>query len=210
MAGLFGKFMAILSGAPEHSVSESKDSAGKYSAQQDDPVDLTFVKKFTDGGGYFMYCGSQEEVVQNLRGAAAECQQSTFFVPEKALTPWFEAAGLTVTSDCTESTQAMASSCHAAIAQTGGIMISDLQTQGLKFAQLPGIHLVFARVSQVVNSLSDGMAAINKSHREQRPRAIITLKGKLDESVMQAKVDPNKGRQVYFFLMEDVLFPENA
>ena len=210
MAGLFGKFMAILSGAPEHSVSETKEGTGKYSTAQDDPVDLTFVKKFTDGGGYFMYCGSQEEILQNLRGAASECQQSSFFVPEKSLKPWFEAAGLTATSDCTESTLAMASSCHAAIAQTGGIMISDLQTQGLKFAQLPGIHLVFARVSQVVNSLSDGMAAINKSHREQRPRAIITLKGKLDESVMQAKVDPNKGRQVYFFLMEDVLFPENA
>ena len=210
MAGLFGKFMAILSGAPEHSVSETKEGTGKYSTLQDDPVDLTFVKKFTDGGGYFMYCGSQEEILQNLRGAASECQQSSFFVPEKSLKPWFEAAGLTATSDCTENTHAMASSCHAAIAQTGGIMISDLQTQGLKFAQLPGIHLVFARVSQVVNSLSDGMAAINKSHREQRPRAIITLKGKLDESVMQAKVDPNKGRQVYFFLMEDVLFPENA
>jgi len=27
---------------------------------------------------------------------------------------------------------------------------------------------------------------------------------------MQAKVDPNKGRHVYFFLLEDPLFPENA
>ena len=87
-------------------------------------------------------------------------------------------------------------------------MISDIQTSGLKFAQLPSIHLVFAKVSQVVNSLSDGMAAINKSHRNQRPRAIITLKGKMDESVMQAKVDPNKDRQLYFFLIEDHLFPE--
>ena len=52
------------------------------------------------------------------------------------------------------------------------------------------------------------MAAINKFHRNQRPRAIITLKGKMDESVMQAKVDPNKGRQIYFFLVEDHLLPE--
>ncbi len=87
MAGLFGKFMAILSGAPEHSVSESKDSTGKYSAQQDDPVDLTFVKKFTDGGGYFMYCGSQEEVVQNLRGAAAEVSAIRLLCPRKGPKP---------------------------------------------------------------------------------------------------------------------------
>lgn len=121
---------------------------------------------------------------------------------------WFKESGLTVVKNNPLDANAMASTCHAAIAQTGGIMISDIQTSGLKFAQLPAIHLVFARVSQVVNSLSDGMAAINKFHRNQRPRAIITLKGKMDESVMQAKVDPNKGRQIYFFLVEDHLLPE--
>ena len=208
MAGLIGKFFSILSGAPEHAVSEGQNSTGKYLAQPNDPVDLLFVKKFTDGGGLFVYCGSPEEIVENLRGAASESGQRQFFVPEPHLHPWFLQAGLKVVKDNPLEADAMASTCHAAIAQTGGIMISDLQTQGLKFAQLPDIHLVFARVSQVVNSLSDGMAAINKSHREQRPRAIITIKGKMDESVMQAKVDPNKGRQVYFFLLEDVLFPD--
>ncbi|MDG1252844.1 MAG: LUD domain-containing protein [Schleiferiaceae bacterium] len=210
MAGLFGKILSILSGAPEHSVSEGHESTGKYLAKADDPVDLLFVKKFTDGGGLFIYCGSPEEVLTNLSAAAKECGQSQFFVPETGLIPWFQEAGLTVIKDNPLEVSAMASSCHAAIAQTGGIMISDLQTAGLKFAQLPSIHIVFARVSQVVNSLSDGMAAINKSHREQRPRAIITLKGKLDESVMQAKVDPNKGRHLYLFLLEDHLFSEQA
>lgn len=200
--------MAILSGAPEHQVSESKGASSKYKPSNSDPVDLAFVKKFTDGGGYFMYCGSQEEVILNIKGVASESQQETFLVHEKTLIPWFKEAGLNVIENMNSSCTAMASTCHAAIAQTGGIMISDLQTQSLKFAQLPPTHLVFARVSQVVNSLSDGMAAINKSHRDQRPKAIITLKGKLDESVMQAKVDPNKGRQIYFFLLEDHLFAE--
>jgi L-lactate dehydrogenase complex protein LldG len=209
MAGFFGKFMAILSGAPEHQVSESKEGTSRYNSPSPEPVDLAFVKKFTDGGGYFMYCGSPEEVLLNLRGAASECQNTSYIVTEPPLKAWFEDAGLKVEKDDHTSAQAIATTCHAAIAQTGGIMISDLQTQGKKFAELPPIHLVFARVSQVVNSLSDGMAAINKSHRDQRPKAIITLKGKLDDSVMQAKVDPNKGRQIYFFLLEDHLFTES-
>ena len=85
MAGLFGKILSILSGAPEHAVSEGSDSTGKYLAQADDPVDLLFVKKFTDGGGLFIYCGSPEEIVENLRAAAKECGQSHFFVPERKL-----------------------------------------------------------------------------------------------------------------------------
>ena len=56
MAGLFGKFFSILSGAPEHSVQESNDSSKRYMSSNDDPVDLSFVKRFTDGGGYFVYC----------------------------------------------------------------------------------------------------------------------------------------------------------
>ena len=50
------------------------------------------------------------------------------------------------------------------------------------------------------------MSAINKFHREHRPLSIITLKGKRDEAVLQAKVDPNKCRELYFFLVEDLLF----
>ncbi len=208
MAGLFGKFFSILSGAPEHSVQESNDSSKRFLSSSDDPVDLSFVKRFTDGGGYFVYCGSEKEIINNLKDAALEFGESHFFLPENPLVNWFEKSGLTIAKNNPLDANAMASTCHAAIAQTGGIMISDIQTSGLKFAQLPAIHLVFARVSQVVNSLSDGMAAINKYHRNQRPRAIITLKGKMDESVMQAKVDPNKGRQIYFFLVEDHLLPE--
>lgn len=208
MAGLFGKIFSILSGAPEHSVEESNNSSKHFMSSGDDPVDLSFVKKFTDGGGYFVYCGSKKEIINTLKGAASECGESHFFLPEMLLTTWFEESGLTIAKNNPLDANAIASTCHAAIAQTGGIMISDIQTSGLKFAQLPSIHLVFAKVSQVVNSLSDGMAAINKSHRNQRPRAIITLKGKMDESVMQAKVDPNKDRQLYFFLIEDHLFPE--
>ena len=42
--------------------------------------------------------------------------------------------------------------------------------------------------------------------RTPGPLSIITLKGKRDEAVLQAKVDPNKGRELYFFLVEDLLF----
>ncbi|MEY4649952.1 MAG: hypothetical protein RJA06_25 [Bacteroidota bacterium] len=208
MAGWIGKFLTVLSGAPQAGGDEVADpNVGKYSALED-PVDLAFVRRFTQSGGLFLYCGSIDEVVDNLKAVGSESGQTHFFVPEKSLHNWFQQAGLSVIHDNPLEADAMATTCHAAVAQTGGIMITDAQTQGLKFAQLPSIHLVIARVSQVVNSLSDGMSAINKFHREQRPLSIITLKGKGDEAVLQAKVDPNKGRELYFFLVEDHLFTD--
>jgi L-lactate dehydrogenase complex protein LldG len=207
MAGWIGKFLTVLSGAPQASGDEAAEPQKPYSAITD-PVDLAFVRRFTESGGLFVYCGSVDEVVENLRAVGSETGQAQFFVPEKGLHSWFQSAGLQVIFDNPLEADAMATTCHAAVAQTGGIMITDAQTQGLKFAQLPAIHLVLARVSQVVNSLSDGMSAINKYHREQRPISIITLKGKRDEAVLQAKVDPNKGRELYFFLVEDHLFAD--
>lgn len=208
MAGWIGKFLTVLSGAPQTGGDDVSDPNLNKFAALEDPVDLAFVRRFTQSGGLFLYCGSTEEVVDNLRAVGSETGQHTFFVPEKNLHAWFQGAGLTVIYDNPLEADAMATTCHAAVAQTGGIMITDAQTQGLKFAQLPAIHLVVARVSQVVNSLSDGMSAINKFHREQRPLSIITLKGKRDEAVLQAKVDPNKGRELYFFLVEDHLFTD--
>lgn len=207
MAGWIGKFLTVLSGAPQSAGDEAAEPQLPYT-NITDPVDLAFVRKFTQSGGLFLYCGNLDEVIENLKAVGAETSQNQFFVPEKNLHSWFSQAGLQVIYDNPLEADAMATTCHAAVAQTGGIMITDAQTQGLKFAQLPAIHLVLARVSQVVNSLSDGMAAINKYHREQRPLSIITLKGKRDEAVLQAKVDPNKGRELYFFLVEDHLFTE--
>jgi L-lactate dehydrogenase complex protein LldG len=207
MAGWIGKFLTVLSGAPQAGGDEASEPQKPY-AGITDPVDLAFVRTFTKSAGLFLYCGSADEVVENLKAVGAETGQSQFFVPEKSLHAWFAQAGLSVIYDNPLEADAMATTCHAAVAQTGGIMITDAQTQGLKFAQLPAIHLVVARVSQVVNSLSDGMSAINKYHREQRPLSIITLKGKRDEAVLQAKVDPNKGRELYFFLVEDHLFTD--
>ena len=196
MAGWLGKFLSLLSGAPQSGGEEVSDIKTNSFLTREDPVDLAFVRHFTKSGGLFLYCGSANEVIDNLKAVGSETGQLQFFVPEASL------------HDNPLEADAMATTCHAALAQTGGVMITDAQTQGLKFAQLPSIHLVFARVSQVYNSLSDGMSAINKFHREHRPLSIITLKGKRDEAVLQAKVDPNKGRELYFFLVEDHLFNE--
>jgi len=203
MASMLGKFFKALSGAPQHKEAEAESSP--YLRKEEEPIDFIFAQKFTEGGGYLVYCNTVEEVTQNLKALAEETGETHFFIPEENIQHWFKAAELGVIPDNPLDANAMASSCHAAMASTGGIMITDAQTHGIKFAQLPAIHVVFASVSQIVRSLSDGMTKVNRYHKLERPRSIMTLKGKLDDSVAKAKVDPNKGRDLYFFLLEDEL-----
>lgn len=203
MAGFIGKFFSLLSGSPKHGDSDTAKSP--YMPVEKSPLDFTFAEAFTQSGGYFIYCSNKQDVIDQLRNVGLESGEQALFVPEIALHHWAQGAGLSVIKDNPLEANAMLTTCHAAIAKTGGVMISDAQTQGLKFAQLPAIHIVFGSIKQVVNGLTDGMIAINKFHKEQRPLSIITLKGKQDDSVAKAKIDPNKNRELYFFLLEDHL-----
>jgi hypothetical protein len=203
MAGLLGKVMAILSGRPDLEPSEpAMSSRGKHAPKVLDPLDLKFVKRFTDSGGYFLYCETQEEILNNLRNIQAEIRPRAFWTPEQAVVDVLHKAQVPVAATPAEA-DIMVTSAEALVAFTGGIMITDSQTGGMKASQFPAVHVALARTSQLVDSLSDGMRRINNATREQRPQQIITLKGKSDESVRQASADPNKHRELYLLLFED-------
>lgn len=203
MAGLLGKVMAILSGRPDLESSEpSLDVRGKYSPKEKDSLDLKYVKRFTNSGGLFLYCETKGDIINNLHNILSEIRPRAFWSPEAALQNLLKEAKLPV-SDTASEADIMVTSAEALVAFTGGIMITDSQTGGLKASQFPAVHVALARTSQLVDSLSDGMRRINNATREQRPQQIITLKGKSDESVRQASADPNKHRELYLLLFED-------
>lgn len=205
MAGFIGKMLAVLSGRPDLEPSEPTITAkSRYAPKEKDPLDLKFVKRFTESGGYFLFCDSAEEVQANIRNIFAETQPRSFWCPETAISPLVSTAGIPLAESNTDA-DAMITTCEALVAFTGGIMITDAQTKGLKASHFPAVHVVLAHTSQLVESLSDGMRRINNATREQRPQQIITLKGKNDESVRQASADPNKHRELYLLLFEKTL-----
>lgn len=203
MAGLLGKVMAILSGRPDLEPSEPKvELRGKYAPKESDPLDLKFVKRFTESGGYFLFCETRDEVLNNLRNIHSEIRPRAFWSPEPALMQVLENAQIPVAASAADA-DVMVTGAEALVAFTGGIMITDNQTGGMKASQFPAVHVALAKTSQLVDSLSDGMRRINSATREQRPQQIITLKGKSDASVRQASADPNKHRELYLLLFED-------
>ena len=66
--GLFGKVFSVLSGKP----SSPPDSAGQFAPDEKEPVDLVFVKRFTNSGGKFLYCEQEEEAYEFLRNIQSE------------------------------------------------------------------------------------------------------------------------------------------
>lgn len=201
--GFFKKFFDAITGQPSDSSPESGNGEkGRYAPKVKEPLDLRFVKKFTGNGGHFVYCESEESLLSSLQNIINEEAVSMVYSCEEPVFEWLKKAGISF-SESTEESTAVCSQCEALIAYNGGIMIDDYQTGGKRLSELPSIHVVIGRTSQMEENLHGGMARINNKYKSNRPEKITTLKGPRDESVLQAALDHNANRTLYLLLLED-------
>lgn len=204
--GLFGKFLSVLIGRPDDgSDEETPEAKSPYAPKEEEPIDLQFVKTYTQNGGHFLYCESYEEAIMNVQKICAEQNLQRLYVSEQAISDPLKKNGLAVEAENLNICDGICSTCEALIAFNGGIMVTNYQLGIYKISDLPETHIILARTGQVVDSLSSGMSRINSTYRSDRPNQITTLKGAQSESVRQASADPNKNRTLYLLLIEDDL-----
>lgn len=203
--GLFGKFFSVLSGKPEDTREDDAPEKSPYAPKEEEPLDLRFVQTYTQSGGHFLYCESMDEAMVNVKKIFLEKNLQRVFSPEESLRTLLQKNDIPVDPEKPNVSDCICTTGEALVAFNGGIMITDYQLGPYKLAELPETHIILARTSQVVDSLSSGMSRINATYREKRPNQIITLKGAMSESVRQASADPNKNRTLYLLLLEDDL-----
>lgn len=204
--GLFGKFLSVLSGKPDESrEEEALEAKSPYAPKEEEPIDLSFVRTYTQNGGHFLYCESFDEAIMNVQKICMERGLQNLFVPESAISDALKKNGMTVETNSASMCDGISTTCEALVAFNGGVMITDHQLGIYKISELPETHIILAKTSQVVDSLSSGMGRINNTYRENRPNQITTLKGAQSEAVRQASADPNKNRTLYLLLIEDDL-----
>ncbi|MCT4624594.1 MAG: lactate utilization protein [Schleiferiaceae bacterium] len=200
---LFGKLINIITGNPSPPKKPAENKVeGKYSPKVEEPLDLRFVKNFTKSGGNFLYCKNLQEVKDVISKICVEENIAHIFTNEDEMKHILEGGSAQVSSDAKRS-NAICSTCEAMIANMGGIMIDDLQTGSIRLSDLPEVHIILGKTSQIVEGLHAGMAAINKKYNKNIPGQLTTLKGHKDESVKQASNDSNAKRTLFLLLLED-------
>ena len=84
-------------------------------------------------------------------------------------------------------------------------MLSSNQLRHRKIDELPEIFIVFAKTSQMVRDINEGMRGINSKYPQQKPTGLITLK-----CFREKKSDNNindlgsKFKNTYLILLEDL------
>jgi len=202
--GIFGKLMSVITGAP--AIKSDKDAtSGDHAPKEKEPEDVRFVRQFTQNGGFFLYCGTTNEIIDGLHNMIAEHNLNNIGSPDANIFSFLSANNIPKLQADINQCDTICTNCEALIAFNGGIMINEFHTHGLRIDEMPKYHILFGKTSQLVENLSGAMTRVNHQYRENRPMQISVLKGAKDPQVNLAAADPNKDRTLFLLLIEDSL-----
>lgn len=175
---------------------------------EEDGEAVTFVKNFQDNGGIFMYLENEYDFAACMSQLCTENAWTPLWCGSPAMQDLLERCGLQYTTDSQrESGQQLVSitDCEYLVAQTGSIVITDKLTPDSRYMTLPDVHIVFARMSQILPNIKTALNKLKDKYANVRLSQISIISGlSRTYDIEQAEVRGVFGpKQVAVFLLED-------
>lgn len=169
--------------------------------------DINFAQELTACGGLFIYCETQEEVINGLKFLVHDRKWENIFALEPAIIELLQKAGIKHSFDHIQLTDAHVgvTSCEALIARLGSVMVSAGQMAGRQIFVYPEIHIVIAYASQLVPDIKEALARLRKKYNNRMPSMITLITGPsrtadIEKTLVMGAHGP---KELYVFLLED-------
>ena len=150
---------------------KKKPKKSKYLPEKREPVEISFVKKFTVNGGKFLYYENEEELKLNFQNILIEnkISSSDLFSNENSIVDYFQINKENLNP------KGLVINCEFLISDQGSIMVSNNQILDKKLNQLPEILIIMAKTSDFKNDVSDAMSAIKNKYGKSIPSNITNI-----------------------------------
>lgn len=197
-------FKKILGGLFSNTSGTSGSEESQYLPTKELPIDDEFTFNFKQNGGKFLYCETQDEVLDTFVSILME-------------NDWFETEALCfepklysilkdnrIDFELPKNPSFFFSTCESLIADEGSILFSSKQLKHIKTTELPNNIVVIATTSQITRSKSDGLREIKKKYQTEFPTNITTIKcfeSIKDDSFLNYGSSP---KNLYLLLLEDL------
>jgi len=176
-----------------------------FKAEDQKPIDEQFVFNFTENGGKFLYCENIEEVKKNFNHILLEnnCYKNSILTTSKALLSLFRLPAV-IHSKKNTKFEFFLSECEYLISNDGSLLFTSNQLAEKKMNELPRNFIIFAKTSQILETISHGMTKINHNYKNQIPSNITTIKNfkPLEEDHFLSYGSSPKN--IYLLLLEDM------
>ncbi|WP_152287326.1 hypothetical protein [Flavicella marina] len=183
---------------------KEKDSIQKQEVNLS--LDDLFVHHFINKGGKFLYCTSKEELIDNLTGILDENQwKNITCLDETNLATFTDALAIDISFDINNPAPIF-SSCEHIISDNGSILFSSNQLKEKKLHELSNDFIVFAKTSQLVKDMGQGLTGIKNNYKDNIPTNISAVKNyKPEEDEENFISTPNSNsKNLYLLLFEDL------
>jgi len=168
-------------------------------------LDDLFVHNFVEKGGKFLYCIKKSEVSTNLKFILQENNWKQITLLDKDLSTYFNKKETSINKDFAADIPVF-TDCEHLIADNGNILFSSNQLKSTKLCNMPRNFIVFAKTSQLVKDMGQGLTGIKINYKNDLPTNISAIKS--------YEVDKNEdnflnygntnSKNLYLLLLEDL------
>ena len=148
--------------------------------KEEDGNAITFVQKFKDMGGIFVYLENEAEFGDCMKQLAPQNGWDPLWCTSPTMQTLLGRYGMSYSpTPVREEHKRLVciTDCEYLIAQTGSIILSDAQTLSRKAYTEPDVLLVVANTEQIVGGVKDAMHKLKEKHAEQDASQITILTG---------------------------------
>ena len=176
--------------------------------REEDGNAITFVQRFKDMGGIFIYLENEAELGECLKQLAPQNGWGALWCTSPEMQTLLKKYDVNYVVDEPDRSNnpkvASIIPCDYLIAQTGSIIVSDGRAGSRKAYTNPDILLVMAHTDQIVVGLKEAMQSLNKQIGKDASQAVI-LTGTsrsydIEQEIVQGVFGP---RQIAVFLVDD-------
>lgn len=182
----------------------AKKEHSKYFPEEKLPIDEKFTYNFTKNGGKFLYCESIPEILTAFDNILLENDwyESSVFCIDDDLMSQFDGFNLSFSKK--NSTTFFLSTCESLVANNGSILLSSHQIKEKKLNELPSNFIIFAKTSQLVENISEGLRIIKNHNKNHIPSNITTIQDFESDKEKDFMSYGSSTKNLYLLLLEDL------
>lgn len=201
---LFRRLFFSKSKSDQQNKERHSDDRSKYMPEINLPVDESFMINFKRNGGKFLYCDTDDEILDSFDKILLENDwyEKDVCCFDMGLEHKFSGFNLTYTKKNPASF--FFATCEYLIADSGSILISSNQLREKKLTELPDDFIILAGTSQLVNTIGEGLKGIKEKNKNTIPSNITTIKNFEPQKEKDFLSYGSTSKNLYLLLLEDL------
>ncbi|MGN0033725.1 MAG: LUD domain-containing protein [Candidatus Limimorpha sp.] len=146
---------------------------------EEDGVDFTFIERFKNNGGIFIYFENKKSFIEALKQYIVDNQWDIIHSTSSGVSELLESNDIVVSKEYDIRERKITSfiECECLIAQTGSIVVTDRCAGSRMAYSMSEVLLVYATPNQIVANIKDANNILKEKYGDNKPTQTVIISG---------------------------------